>query len=123
MVMLTVQLGAEANSFSEPTRADLPIGSFSLFTGIFFLFSLTTIIFFWQWVPYLNSALIGPPEDNMQDFWNTWYAAIAGNFNSFFFTDLIRFPEGTELYYHSFAYPKVFIIALIAKVIGADMTS
>ena len=21
-----------------------------------------------------DSALIGPPEDNMQDFWNTWYS-------------------------------------------------
>ena len=42
---------------------------------------------------------------------------------SFFFTDLIRFPEGTSLYYHSFAYPKVFAIALLSKVVGADTTS
>jgi hypothetical protein len=87
------------------------------------LFTVVTVIFFWQWMPYLTSALIGPPEDNMQDFWNTWYAAIARNTDHFFFTDLIRFPEGTPLYYHSFAYPKVFTIALLSKVIGADMTS
>src|SRR5215510_8375264 len=81
--------------------------SLALFLGVLLLFTVATVIFFWQWMPYLNSALIGPPEDNMQDFWNAWYAAVARNPDHFFFTDLIRFPEGTPLYYHSFAYPKV----------------
>ena len=53
----------------------------------------------------------------MQDFWNTWYAAVSANSN-FFFTNLMRFPEGTPLYYHSFAYPKVFAIAFLWKMFG-----
>jgi hypothetical protein len=36
---------------------------------------------------------------------------------------LIRFPEGTPLYYHFFAYPKVFVIAVISKIVGTDMAS
>src|SRR5688572_3565199 len=35
-------------------------------------FTLLTAIFFWPWVTQLSTALIGPPEDNLQDFWNSW---------------------------------------------------
>jgi hypothetical protein len=36
---------------------------------------------------------------------------------------MIRFPEGTPLYYHSFAYPKVFAIALLCKATGTELPS
>ena len=108
----------------SPSRANHPVESLlATLLGVLLLFTLVTTIFFWHWVQYLNSALIGPPEDNMQDFWNTWYTAVAGNPDHFFFTDLIRFPEGTPLYYHSFAYPKVFAIALLSKFVGTSTTS
>jgi hypothetical protein len=97
--------------------------SLALLFGVFLLVTLVTTIFFWQWVPYLNSALIGPPEDNMQDFWNTWYTVVARNPAHFFFTDLIQFPEGTPLYFHSFAYPKLFAIALLSIFFGTNTTS
>ena len=121
--MLTSHPNARAEEPSGSIRAKYPIESLALFLGVLLLFSVVTTIFFRQWMPYLNSALIGPPEDNMQDFWNAWYTAVARNPDHFFFTDLIRFPEGTPLYYHSFAYPKVFAIALLAKVVGADTAS
>jgi len=50
------------------------------FLGLFALFAAMTAILFWRWMPHFNSALIGPPEDNMQDFWNTWYARVRGFF-------------------------------------------
>jgi hypothetical protein len=121
--MLTSYPSARASEFLERIRANRPVESLALFMGVLLSFAVVTPIFFWQWMPYLNSALIGPPEDNMQDFWNVWYAAVASNADHFFFTNLIRFPEGTPLYYHSFAYPKVFSIALLSNVVGADMTS
>lgn len=34
---------------------------------------------------------------------------------------MIRFPEGTPLYYQSFAYPKVFAVALLSKVAGTNV--
>jgi hypothetical protein len=39
----------------------------------------------------------------------------------FFRTNLIKFPEGTTLYYHSFAYPQVFLVWLGTKAIGTDL--
>ena len=88
--------------------------------GVFGLYTLITIAFFWQWVPQLSSALIGPPEDNMQDFWGTYYVAVRASAESFFFTDLLRFPEGTSLYYHAIALPKALLIALMTRLVGAD---
>jgi hypothetical protein len=84
-------------------------------------FTIATALVFQQWLPHLGSALIGPPEDNMQDFWNTWYAAVGRQPGQFFFTDLLRFPEGTFLHLHAFAYPKVFAIALLTRIVGTDI--
>jgi hypothetical protein len=94
-----------------------------VFFGLFALFAAMTMILFWQWMPHLHSALIGPPEDNMQDLWNTWYASVAKKPEGFFFTNLIRFPEGTPLYYHDFAYPKIFAIALLSEATGTELPS
>jgi hypothetical protein len=108
---------------AEWDRARRLAEPFAVFVGIFSLFAAVTVVLFWQCIPHLHAALLGPPEDNMQDFWNTWYAAVSANSN-FFVTNLIRFPEGTPLYYHSFAYPKVFAIAFLWKVFGgADAVS
>src|SRR5262249_26082732 len=38
------------------------------------LMALATAALFWPWMIHLSTALIGPPEDNLQDFWNSWYA-------------------------------------------------
>lgn len=72
MSMLTTQSDARPEEFSGRTRTNHPVESLALFLGILLLFTVVTTIFLWQWIPYLHSALIGPPEDNMQDFWNTW---------------------------------------------------
>jgi hypothetical protein len=93
------------------------------FAGVILLFTAATVMVFRHWMPLLHSALIGPPEDNMQDLWNTWYAAVARTPGRFFFTDLIRFPEGTPLRYHSFAYPHLFLVALVSKAVGTDLSS
>jgi hypothetical protein len=121
--MPTAHFDSRAKELSRRSRVNHPVKSIALFAAVLLLFTLLTVIFFRQWVSHLNSALIGPPEDNMQDFWNVWYAAVARNPGHFFFTNLIRFPEGTPLYYHSFAYPKVFAIALLSKFVGHDATS
>src|SRR5215469_10494048 len=76
--------------------------------AVFLLFSLATALIFSTTIPHFHSALIGPPEDNMQDFWNTWYASVGADPAHFFFTKLLRVPEGTPLLYHSFAYPQIF---------------
>jgi hypothetical protein len=91
-----------------------------VFTGLFALYTILTVAFFWPWIPHLSTSLIGPPEDNLNDFWGTYYVAVAADYTSFFFTTLVRFPEGTPLYYHSLDYPKNFATALIASFVGRD---
>lgn len=83
-------------------------------------FTLLTAVLFWPWLAHLSSQLIGPPEDNLQDFWNSWYVAVAADYRHFFSTTLIRFPEGTSLSYHSFAYPQVFAVAVLARLFGSS---
>jgi hypothetical protein len=102
---------------------DLARESLAQFPLLFLFFALATLLVFRQWIPMLDQALIGPPEDNMNDFWNSWYAALGRNPDHFFVTNLIRFPEGTPLYYQSFAYPKVALVALFAKLFGTDVNS
>jgi len=86
-------------------------------------FTFLTAIFFWPWLAHPSSALIGPPEDNMQDFWNCWHAVHATGWRDFFFTTDIRWPQGTALYYHSFNYPQVAAVALLAKIFGSDFAT
>jgi len=90
------------------------------FAGVFALFALLTGVLFLPWVMHLSTALIGPPEDNLQDFWNSWYAAAASAPGHFFHTDLIRFPEGTSLYYHSFAYTQLAVLVPLTMLFGTD---
>jgi len=79
---------------------------------------LATAVLFAPWVAHISAALIEPAEDNLQDFWNSWYAAAGSKPGQFFYTDLIRFPEGTPLTYHSFAYPQVFLLVALTKLFG-----
>jgi len=85
-------------------------------------FTALTALFFRQVLPDLSSALIGPPEDNLQDFWNSWYA-VQPHDNGFFFTRLIRAPEGVSLIYHSFAYPQIFAVWLLSRIFGTDLST
>jgi hypothetical protein len=82
-----------------------------------------TALLLWPWIAHLSSALIGPPEDNMQDFWNSWHVATAHGWRDLAFTRQMRWPEGTSLAYHSFAWPQVAAVALLAKLFGADFTT
>ena len=86
-------------------------------------FTALTAIFFWPWLAHASSALIGPPEDNMQDFWNSAHAAAARGWRDFVFTRQIRFPEGTSLTFAGFAWPQVFTVALLSKIFGADFST
>jgi hypothetical protein len=81
-------------------------------------FTVITALVFFRWLLQLRSGLIGPSGDNLQDYWNTWYAATQAS-GHFFFTQLIRFPDGTPLYYHSFDYPQIAMVVLLSKFAGS----
>jgi hypothetical protein len=46
--------------------------------------------------------------------------AHAQSWHDLFYTSAIRFPQGTSLAYHSFAWPQVFAGALLSRIFGAD---
>src|SRR5690348_15294080 len=84
-------------------------------------FALATALIFWTSITHLHSALIGPPEDNMNDFWDTWYVVAGHDPAHFFSTRLLRFPEGTSLLYQSFAWPQLFAVFVLSRVFGTDL--
>jgi hypothetical protein len=91
---------------------------------VILVYTALTVFVFRNFIPRPGSTLIGPPEDNMQDFWNTWYAASQVKmFHYLGYTNLIKFPEGTTLYYHSFAYSKVVVANIVGGVFGARLTN
>ena len=99
-------------------------GAFAAVTGfsvIFLLFSLITLIFFRPELGHLHRALIGPPEDNLNDFWDSWYLLIGHDPAHFFRTTLLRFPEGTSLIYQSFAWPQLATVFLLSRIFGTDI--
>ena len=81
---MTVSSNTEGKGFSNLAIIHPAITSLARFVSVFLLFASTTAVFFWEWLPDLHSALIGPPEDNMQDFWNTWYVAFTHSPGRFF---------------------------------------
>lgn len=83
-------------------------------------YTALTILFFWQVLPHLSTALLGPLEDNLNDFWNSWYA-LQKHPSGFFYTNLIRYPEGAALYYHSFAYPQILTVWALSKIFGTSL--
>jgi hypothetical protein len=86
-------------------------------------FIVLTILFFWPLLGHLSSTLIGPAEDNMQDFWNSWHAATVHDWRDLLFTNQIRYPEGTSLSYHSFAWPQVAAVMLLGHVFGTSVAN
>lgn len=87
------------------------------------VYTAMTVFVFRNFIPHVGNTLIGPPEDNMQDFWNTWYAASqVRTFHDLGYTNLIRHPEGMTLYYHSFAYPKLVVAMIYGALFGAHLT-
>jgi hypothetical protein len=82
------------------------------------------VLFFSPTFGEFTTALIGPPEDNMQDLWNTWYSqlALASDPRQFFFTRALFFPEGTSLVYHSFSYVSLIGIFVLRSLLGLSLS-
>ena len=99
------------------------VGHLIRLSVVVLVYMALTVFVFRTFIPHIGSALIGPPEDNMQDFWNTWYAASqVKTWDDMGYTNLIKHPEGTTLYYHSFSYPKLVIAKIFGAMFGARPT-
>jgi hypothetical protein len=83
------------------------------------IYLLCVGVYFYPLLPEFSTSLLGPPGDNMQDLWNTWYSqkVIDSDATKFFFTRRIHSPEGSSLIYHSFSYTNLILISLIRIVL------
>jgi hypothetical protein len=85
----------------------------------FAVYCALALVLFQPWLAQFSTVLLGPPENNLQDFWNVWHAART-HFSGFFHAAGLRFPDGTNLNYHSFSYPHVLVVGLLADWLGSD---
>jgi hypothetical protein len=107
-------------AISQDTALSKRISGMRIFSLASLAYFVCMILFFYPYLREFTTNLIGPPEDNMQDFWNTWYSQVTldANPRSFFYTQLIKFPEGTSLHYQSFSYSNLFIILIVRKLVS-----
>ena len=89
------------------------------FAILFSIYTLIAILFFHAFLPGLKSSLIGPPEDSLMEYWDSWYFTASKSQARFFFTNLIQFPEGTSLYYQNFGHPEIFLISIAERLFGS----
>ena len=87
------------------------------------VYLLCIAIFFHSFIPDFATSLLGPPEDNLQDLWNTWYSqkVIVSDLRGFYFTHSIHYPEGSSLIYHSFSYSNLFLIFVIRTLLNLSL--
>jgi hypothetical protein len=84
------------------------------------LYILLTLVYFLPNLSNISSALIGPPQDNMQNLWNFWwgYNVIVGRLGEFAYSNYIFYPEGTSLLYHSYSWYNLFFSFLLRQING-----
>lgn len=83
------------------------------------LFVVITAAFLWPWLVHISSYLPGPAEDNLLEFWGSWYISAGAEPGHFYATNLIRYPEGVTFYANMSAYPQMFFVLALAKLFGA----
>ncbi|MEI8345322.1 MAG: hypothetical protein WCG06_04550, partial [Candidatus Omnitrophota bacterium] len=82
--------------------------AFALYLGL-------TLAVFWPCLSSFSTALIGPPEDNMQFYWFLWngHRTLATGGGSFLHTNLMYYPEGASLLYANYYYYGVFLTLVL----------
>lgn len=88
--------------------------------GISGIFLLLTLLFFYPCLSQINSAIIGPPEDNTFFLWFQWYGsrALWNPALEFFHTRLMYYPEGIGLWYANYFYSGVAIAGVLQPLFG-----
>lgn len=94
-------------------------------TGVAFaLYSLVTIAISYRILGSFSSALLGPAEDNLLFFWNFWWMTenVLHGTGNLTFTNYLFFPEGAQLYYHSWSFYNLAISAVLSQFLNLHAT-
>jgi len=89
-----------------------------IWAGIIYL--IITAVYFFPFRGIIGSHLIGPPEDNMQSYWNLWYGhrVFIDGIGTLKFTDMVYYPQGTFLFYHSLSFYNLFLSIPLSQIWG-----
>lgn len=90
----------------------------------FALYAALTAIYFAPNLATFNSALIGPPEDNMAGYWSLWWAldqSLRGE-HGLTFSNFIYFPEGSSLYYFAWSFYNLGVAAIARLILDPVAT-
>jgi hypothetical protein len=81
------------------------------------IYSGLTIIFAYKTLGSFNSALIGPPADNMAFFWNCWWVDeyVLRGAGSLAHSSMIMYPEGANMYYHDWSFYNLFLCTVLRQ--------
>jgi hypothetical protein len=88
---------------------------------VLFLYGLGSLAVTWPLVLQFGSVTLGPYyADRMQNEWNLWWTgtALLDRHISPFATDMLFYPQGADLYFHTLNLPLVLLALPIARVFG-----
>jgi hypothetical protein len=82
------------------------------------IYALLTVAYFFPCLGSINSALIGPTEDNMQTYWAlSWgYDRVLHGTGSFTFVNDVFYPEGSSFYYEAWSFYNQLVSSLLRPV-------
>lgn len=88
--------------------------------AVSFIYLIIIVLFFHVYFVSFSTALIGPPEDNMQELWATWYSqtTLDTDPSAFFYTKYLSYPQGTSLLYYPFSHPNYVAMYIVRYVLG-----
>jgi hypothetical protein len=88
-----------------------------LLVSVLYLF--LAALFYFPVLKLLNGAIIGPPGDNLQHFWDMWWMrkVMVEHDGSLMFTRYIMYPQGTPLLYHAFSFYNMFLASVLTPML------
>ena len=86
-------------------------GRFREWGAVSVLYSVLALCFFYPTLHSFSTALIGPPEDNMQFYWFIWYGsqALLDPSLPFLRSPFLFYPEGFNLLFANYYYYGIFL--------------
>jgi len=126
LVLKALKYIADSDS-NKNNLADLvPERRFKYDTVIAFaVYCLLTVVISYPILGSFSSTLIGPPEDNLQFYWNYWWMTenVMNGTGSLMFTNYLFFPEGAQLYYHSWTFYNLAISVVLSQFMNLHAVS
>ncbi len=117
MLLLLRKLFAQIQPEPLQTTISEPANGLKMAIVALLVYTGCTLLFFYPSLKNFSGTLIGPPEDNLQSFWGFWWAyeAIFHHAGTLSYTNMLYYPEGTSLLYHSLTFYNLWLTFLLRQ--------